>query len=62
MQQIIALESELSDLEAKIARQEAEMNAYINRLYDLTEEEQRIIAQGYPIRRKVAALAGYAFG
>lgn len=46
VQQIIALEAELSKLETKIAREEAEMNAFINRLYGLTEAEVRLIANG----------------
>jgi hypothetical protein len=43
VQQIIALEGELSALDAEIARQEAEMNALVNRLYDLSEAERILI-------------------
>jgi hypothetical protein len=46
VQQIIALEKELSALEANIARQEAEMNALVNRLYGLTEAEAQLVAKG----------------
>lgn len=44
VQQIITLERELSALEADIARQEAEINALIYRLYALTEDDVRLIA------------------
>jgi len=46
VQQIIALEAELSRFETNISCQEAEMNAVINRLYGLTEAEARLIAKG----------------
>ncbi len=46
VKQIIALEEELSTLEADIARQEAEMNALINRLYGLTKSEAQLVAKG----------------
>lgn len=45
VQQIIELESELSALESSIARQEAEMNILINRLYGLTESEAQMVAK-----------------
>jgi hypothetical protein len=45
VQQIIALEAELSKLEADIAGQEAAMNALINRLYGLTEAEVQMVAK-----------------
>lgn len=44
VQQIIALESELSEQEADIAHQEAKLNALINQLYGLTDAEARMIA------------------
>ena len=43
VQQIIALEADLSELETKIARQEAEMNTLIYALYGLTEDEARLV-------------------
>ncbi len=43
VQQIIALEGELSGLDADIARQEAEMNELVYRLYALTEADVRLI-------------------
>ncbi len=46
VQQIIALEGELSALDANIARQEAEMNALVNRLYGLTEAEKILVEKG----------------
>ena len=46
VQQIIALEAELSDLEAKIEREEAEMNTVVNNLYGLTEAGARMIENG----------------
>jgi hypothetical protein len=46
VQQIIALESELSALESRIERQETEINTMINRLYGLTEAEKHLIAAG----------------
>lgn len=46
VQQIIDLEAELSELESKIAREEAEINAFINRLYGLTEAEVQVIEKG----------------
>jgi hypothetical protein len=46
VQQIIALESELSKLEADIARQEGEMNGLINRLYGLSPAEEQLVAKG----------------
>jgi hypothetical protein len=46
VQQIIALEGELSELEADIARQEAEMNAIVNHLYGLTEAEAQLVTKG----------------
>ena len=51
VQQIIALEAELSELEGKIAREEAEMNAFINRLYGLTEAEARLIEKAIAVDR-----------
>ena len=45
VQQIIEFEAELSNLESRIARQEAEMNALINRLYKLTEAEAQMVAK-----------------
>ena len=44
VQQIIALEADLSELETTIARQEAEMNTLIYALYGLTEDEARLVA------------------
>lgn len=44
VQQIIALEGELSGLEINIARQETEMNDLINCLYGLTEAETQMVA------------------
>jgi hypothetical protein len=46
VQQIIALEGELSALDAEIARREAEMNALVNRLYGLTEAETVLVQNG----------------
>ncbi len=46
VQQIVALEAELSERETKISCHEAEMNACINRLYGLTEAEAQMIAKG----------------
>jgi hypothetical protein len=46
VQQIIALESELSALESRIERQETEINIMINHLYGLTEAEKQLIAAG----------------
>jgi hypothetical protein len=43
VQQIIALEGELSALDGEIARQEAEMNALVNRLYGLSEAEKILV-------------------
>jgi hypothetical protein len=43
VQQIIALERELASLEADITRQEAEMNALVYRLYDLSQAEIALI-------------------
>ena len=45
VQQIIALEGELSTLDADIIRQEAEMNALVNRLYGLTHAEVTLIEE-----------------
>ena len=45
VQQIVAMETELSVLEAKIALQEAEINNLVNRLYGLTESEAKLIAR-----------------
>ncbi|MGH7087655.1 MAG: hypothetical protein ACREFQ_02010 [Stellaceae bacterium] len=53
VQQIIALEGELSALEADIARQETEMNALVNRLCAVTESEARLIANGRERQTKV---------
>lgn len=46
VQQVIALEAELSGLEVDIAAKEAEMNGLINRLYGLTEAERRLVVKG----------------
>lgn len=46
VQQIVALEAELSALDADIRRQEAGMNGLVNSLYDLTEAEARMVAKG----------------
>ncbi|PPD10244.1 MAG: restriction endonuclease subunit M [Methylocystis sp.] len=46
VQQIITLEGELSELETKIEREEAEINALLNGLYGLTEAEARLIENG----------------
>jgi len=46
VQQIVALAAELSKLEAKIASEESEINAFINRLYRLTDAEARLMAKG----------------
>ena len=46
VQQIIALEGELSKLEADIACQEAEMDALINRLYGLSAAEEQMVTKG----------------
>ena len=46
VQQIIALEGELSKLEADIARQEGEMNGLINRLYGLSPAEEQLVTKG----------------
>lgn len=46
VQQVIALEAELSGLEVDIAAKEAEMNGLIDRLYGLTEAERRLVAKG----------------
>jgi hypothetical protein len=43
VQQIIALERELSDLDADVARQEAEMNRLVYRLYALSDAEIALI-------------------
>jgi hypothetical protein len=45
VQQIIALEGELSKLEADIARQETEMNGLINRLYGLSAAEEQLVTK-----------------
>lgn len=50
VQQIIALEQELSAIEAAIGRQEAEMNALVYRLYDLTEAEIALVGRDVPRR------------
>jgi hypothetical protein len=44
--QIVTLEAELSALDADIRRQEAGMNDLVNRLYNLTEAETRMVANG----------------
>jgi hypothetical protein len=46
VQQIIDLEGQLTELETTIRREEAEMNALIYKLYDLTPEEIRTVEQG----------------
>ena len=46
VEQVIALEAELSGLEADIACQEAEMEHAMNRLYGLTEAEAALIHNG----------------
>jgi hypothetical protein len=46
VEQIIALEAELSKLEASIDEQEVEMNSLINRLCELTEADIRMVAKG----------------
>jgi hypothetical protein len=46
VQQIIALESELSTLDGEIRQQEAKMNALMSRLYGLTEAEKILVEKG----------------
>lgn len=46
MEQVIALEGELSTLEVEIARKEAEINDLIARLYGLTEAEKALVQRG----------------
>ena len=43
VQQVIALESELSMLDSDIRRQEAEMNALVNRLYGIADADQLLV-------------------
>jgi tRNA G10 N-methylase Trm11 len=43
VQQVIALEAELSSLDSDIARQEGEMNDLVYRLYELTEADKRLV-------------------
>ena len=43
VQQIIALEGELSALDAEILREEGEMNTVVNRLYDVTHADVTLI-------------------
>ena len=43
MRQVIDLERELSSREADIARQEAEMNALVYRLYGLSQAEIQMV-------------------
>jgi hypothetical protein len=50
VQQIIALESELSMLDRDIIRHEAEMNAIVDRLYGLTSAEKVLIGDGAEAR------------
>jgi hypothetical protein len=46
VKQIIILESELPALDGNIKQQEAEMNAFVNRLYGLTEAEKSLVEKG----------------
>jgi hypothetical protein len=46
VQQIIALEAELSSQEERIADQEADINVLVSQFYGLTEAEGRLVAKG----------------
>jgi hypothetical protein len=46
VKQVIKLEVELSDIEAEISVQEAELNALIDRLYGLSEAEAKMVKNG----------------
>jgi hypothetical protein len=45
VQQVIALEAELSAIEAKIAAEERDMNALVDHLYDLSDAEARLLTR-----------------
>jgi hypothetical protein len=55
VEQIITLERELSRLEADIAQQEAEMNALVNQLYELTEYDISLTEKDKPPRSALNA-------
>jgi hypothetical protein len=52
VEQIITLESEFSVLDREIMRQEAEMNALVNRLYGLSDADRLLVEKGRETHQK----------